>query len=73
MKTTTIFKVGNAHRRPDGSIQLWTTNDKGQHFQTLEMVEAYIDNLLSGYRERDQPMPPNEFVPIEITTTIHDV
>jgi len=41
-------------------------------YVSLEAVRRYIQNLRHSYRQRGTVIQPDEFVPIEITTTVHD-
>ena len=70
MTKTTVFKVGSAERLADGSVRHY--NQGRTEYPNLEAVRRYIQNLRHSYRERGTVIQADEFVPIEITTTIHD-
>lgn len=69
MITTSVFKCGHAHRRADGKALHWTFGNA--NYKSLEQVQSWIRELYRLNDERETPLPPDEFVPVEIITRVY--
>jgi hypothetical protein len=68
MQTSTTYHVGSAQRFTDRPAQYVVGR---QEFKSMDQVRNYIAGLLAGYQDRGVDIEANEFVPVEIKTTIH--
>ena len=71
MTKTTMFKVGLAQRKRDGSIHCYAVS-ADQECASLEQCRSHI-RLLRMYDEKNGlNLPVDEYTPVEIVTYIHD-
>jgi hypothetical protein len=72
MKTWPIFVISQPQRSAGGTILAYPFNADGKTFETLDACRKAIQAIRDGYLECDLKIAPDEFVPVQITTTIHE-
>jgi hypothetical protein len=68
--TNTIFKIGTAQRYLNDKPPTYTVGT--EEFRSLEEAQKQIRMLRSAYESNGIVLGADEFVPVEIATTIHE-